>query len=532
MRVAVVGAGPGGLFLATLLRRALPSWQVTVFERNRADDTFGFGVVFSDRTLARIHEADPVLREALDTHGVHWDVIEVRLKGERISCGGNGMAAVRRQTLLRLMQARAAEAGAQLRFSCPVELADLSEFDLVVGADGTGSRLRDALASELEPSVETATAKFIWFGTDYAFDGLTFVHERGPHGVFAVHGYPIGDGVSTFIVETDEASWRAAGLDEFDVTQPPGASDERSRAYLEALYADRIDGAKLLVNNSRWANFRTRRTARWNLLSPLGRVGQALAFLGDAVHTAHFSVGSGTKMAMEDAIALSAALASHPADLGAALAAYEAAARPSVEAIQGSARPSLSWWEHFGRYHDAFEPWQFAYHFLSRSISDAQLARRDAGFVGAAHAAWEARHGAEVLASPLEVGSARFGSRVAERAPFPLHDHRSEADSDVGGRSSHQNGDHGVWIQAPDDEAGLPGAFAALADAVAGGAALVAVRGGTPLTRTLVCEQARLHHGVAALLVDPELDRDRAVTAILSGRADLVAPDLDAWGGP
>ncbi|MGD9526506.1 MAG: FAD-dependent monooxygenase, partial [Pseudonocardia sp.] len=503
----------------TLLRRGLPSAQVTVFERNRADDTFGFGVVFSDRTLAGILEADPVLREALDTHGVHWDAIEVRLKGERISCGGNGMAAVRRQTLLRLMQARAAEAGAQLRFSCPVSLADLSDFDLVVGADGTGSRLRDALAPALEPSVETATAKFIWFGTEYAFDGLTFVHERGPHGVFAVHGYPIGDGVSTFIVETDEASWRAAGLDEFDVTQPPGASDEKSRAYLEELYSDRIDGAKLLVNNSRWGNFRTRRTARWHVLAP-----RPVVFLGDAVHTAHFSVGSGTKMAMEDAIALAGALAGAPADLGAALAAYEAAARPSVEAIQGSARPSLSWWEHFGRYHDAFEPWQFAYHFLSRSISDGRLARRDAGFVGAAHAAWEARHGAEVLASPLDVGGVRFGARVVTVGPsgialpdgaaFPLQDH------------------HGVRIAAPGDESDLPGTFAALAAAVSGGAQLVAVEGGTPFTRTLVCEQARLHHGVATLHVDPALDRDRAVTAVLSGRADLVAPDPAAWGAP
>jgi anthraniloyl-CoA monooxygenase len=527
MRVAVVGAGPGGLFLATLLRRALPSWQVTVFERNRADDTFGFGVVFSDRTLSGIHEADPVLREALDTHGVHWDAIEVRLKGERISCGGNGMAAVRRHTLLRLMQARAAEAGAQLRFSCPVSLGSLEGFDLVVGADGTGSRLRDALAPALEPTVETATAKFIWFGTDYPFDGLTFVHERGPHGVFAVHGYPIGDGVSTFIVETDEESWRAAGLDEFDVTAPPGASDEKSRAYLEELYADRIDGAKLLVNNSRWGNFRTRRTARWHVLTP-----RPVVLLGDAVHTAHFSVGSGTKMAMEDAIALSAALARHPTDLGTALAAYEAAARPSVEAIQGAARPSLSWWEHFGRYHDAFEPWQFAYHFLSRSISDSRLARRDAGFVRAAHTAWEARHGAEVLASPLDVGGVRFGSRVVAGGTFPVPDHRPGAETAADGRIPHRNDDHGGWVVAPDGEAGLPAAFAALDAVVARGAPLVAVAGGSAFTRTLVCEQARLHHGVAALLVDPELDRDRAVTAVLSGRADLVAPDPAVWGAP
>ena len=210
VRIAVAGAGPGGLFFATLIRRADPSVEVTVFERNRSDDTFGFGVVFSDRTLAGIHDADPVLREALTEHGRHWDDIEVRLKGERIRCGGNGMAAVERRTLLALMQARARDVGTELRFSTDVGLDDLTDYDLVVAADGTGSTIRDQVDADLGTTVETATAKFIWFGTDYLFDGLTFVHERGPDGVFAVHGYPISADVSTFIVETDEQAWRQA----------------------------------------------------------------------------------------------------------------------------------------------------------------------------------------------------------------------------------------------------------------------------------------------------------------------------------
>src|SRR6478735_7964608 len=180
MRVAVAGGGPGGLFFATLIRRADPSVEVTVFERNRADDTFGFGVVFSDRTLAGIHEADPVLREALTEHGRHWDEIEVRLKGQRIRCGGNGMAAVVRKTLLALMQARARDVGAELRFSTEVTLDELAGYDLVVAADGTGSTIREQVDADLGVEVETATAKFIWFGTDYLFDGLTFVHERSP----------------------------------------------------------------------------------------------------------------------------------------------------------------------------------------------------------------------------------------------------------------------------------------------------------------------------------------------------------------
>ncbi|RTL67215.1 MAG: 2-polyprenyl-6-methoxyphenol hydroxylase [Pseudonocardiaceae bacterium] len=495
MRVAVVGGGPGGLFAATLIRRADPSAEVTVFERNRADDTFGFGVVFSDRTLAAIDEADPVLREALTEHGRHWDDIEVRLKGERIRCGGNGMASVVRRTLLGLLQARAREAGADLRFSTEVGLDDLSGYDLVVGADGAGSRIREALGDSLDTEVETATAKFIWFGTNYLFDGLTFVHERSPDGVFAVHGYPISapgaDPVSTFIVETDEQSWRRAGLDEFDVTQPPGASDMITKEYLEKLFAEQIDGRKLLVNNSRWGNFRTRRTRRWHTLRP-----RPVVLLGDAVHTAHFSVGSGTKMAMEDAVALAAALAAHPGGLPAALAAYEEAAQPSVRRIQDSARPSLSWWEHFGRYHDAFEPWQFAYHFLSRSISDARLARRAPDFVAASHQGWVDAHGAEPLETP-------FGSAYGRLVPAGLADGMPVVD-------------------APDSEAGLPAAFAALATVATDRPAFVVVRGGTPLTRVLVSEQARLVLGLSSMVVEPDADADLATTLVLSGRADLV----------
>ncbi|MFD4248348.1 FAD-dependent monooxygenase [Amycolatopsis thermoflava] len=515
MRVAVVGGGPGGLFFATLIRRADPTIEVTVFERNRADDTFGFGVVFSDRTLAGIHEADPVLREALTEHGRHWDEIEVRLKGERIRCGGNGMAAIVRKTLLALMQARARDAGAELRFSTEVILDDLVGYDLVVAADGTGSKIREQLDTDLGARVETATAKFIWFGTDYLFDGLTFVHERGPDGVFAVHGYPISQDVSTFIVETDEATWRRAGLDEFDTSQPPGVSDLKSKDYLEKLFADQIEGNRLLTNNSRWGNFRTRRTKRWHTLKP-----RPVVLLGDAVHTAHFSVGSGTKMAMEDAIALSRALTEHRNDLAAALAAYEEAAQPSVRKIQDSARPSLAWWEHFGQYYDTFQPWQFAYHFLSRSITDARLARRAPDFVADTHRAWVREHGAEPLQTPFTAGGWSTPGRLVEVAVAA-----DGTPARVLGSTELplQQGD-GPWgaaIAAPKSEDDLPAVYEKLA-ATSGSPVLVAVYGGTPLTRTLVCERARMAEGIPALLVDPGMDRDQTVTAVLSGRADLV----------
>ena len=514
MRIACVGGGPGGLFLATLVKAGNPSAEVTVFERNRADDTFGFGVVFSDATLAAIDAADPVVRDALTEYGMHWDAIEVRLKGERYRCGGNGMAAIARKTLLGVLQERASQVGVDLRFESEVEFDDLRDYDLVVAADGANSRIRERLAGALGPSAETATAKFIWFGTTYAFDGLTFVHERGPDGVFAVHGYPISPDVSTFIVETDEHSWRAARLDEFDVAQPPGPSDLKSKEYLEKLFAEQIDGHPLLVNNSRWGNFRTRRTGRWSA----GNV----VLLGDAAHTAHFSVGSGTKMAMEDAVALADALVAHPDDLGAALTAYEESARPSVEKIQGSARPSLSWWEHFGRYHDTLEPWQFAFHFMTRSISGGKIARRDPGFVERTRAAWVAAEGSEPLRTPFRSGGVAVPGRLVDVS-------RTDDGAVVGGiplvaepREGMGARSWGLWLEAPPTEADLPAALASLNVGVLAGPALVGIHGGSRLTRTLLAEEARLATGTPALVVDDDLDLDQAETLILSGRADLI----------
>ncbi len=519
MRVAVAGGGPGGLFFATLLRRFDPSIEVTVFERNRADDTFGFGVVFSDRTLEGIHEADPVLRQALDTHGCHWDEIEVRLKGERLRCGGNGMAAIVRTTLLLLLQERARDLGADLRFSSEVTLDDLGEYDLVVAADGTGSRIRDQVAEHLDITVETSEVKFIWFGTNYLFGGLTFVHEHGPDGAFAVHGYPISKSVSTFIVEADEPTWRRAGLDEFDVTQPPGPSDMRTKDYLQDLFASQIEGRELLVNNSRWSNFVTRRTRPWHAFAP-----QPVAFLGDAVHTAHFSVGSGTKMAMEDAVALASAVTTHGSDMDATFEEYERTARPPVTHVQDAARPSLSWWERFGVYHDALEPWQFVYHFLTRSIDESRVGRRDPDFVAASHKAWHDLFGSPPLDTPIGHDGWSAPSRivsVTEKAAVPIS---LTADGTILPLRTEatESGPWGALVQAPDDESGMTAAKANLIALADQHPSCVAVYGGSDLTRVLLSEEARLHHGLPSVLIDHDLDRDRAVTTILSGRADLV----------
>jgi anthraniloyl-CoA monooxygenase len=532
VRTAVVGGGPGGLFAATLLKLADPSSDVVVFERNRPQDTFGFGVVFSDATLRGIDDVDPVLLRALTDDGVHWDDIEVRIHGERWRCGGNGMAAIARMTLLGLLHEQAGAAGVDLRFEHdvpdPGRLA--GDYDLVVGADGANSVVRRHFESAMAPSVTVASAKFIWLATTKLFDGLTFIHERGPDGVFAVHGYPYGPDASTFIVETDEESWRRAGLDAFDVTQAPGPSDMASKAYLEALFAGHLDGHPLLVNNSRWGNFRTVRCARWRH--------DNVVILGDAAHTAHFSVGSGTKMAMEDAAGLVQSLAGHPGDLAAALDAFETARRPPVDKIQGAAGPSLSWWEHFGRYHDHLEAPQFAFHFFSRAIPLDKLATRDPRFVADVSDWWTSRHGAPPLATPLSVAGRKLDGRVVTVAQGTLPTVRSGGEDLVPfclpGNPPPAAGEWGLWLTAPESEAGLPVVIGQLEAGIAAGAAVVAVSGGSPLTRVLLCEEARMDRSTVALLIDDALRPAQAATLILSGRADLVGASeavAEAWTG-
>jgi 2-polyprenyl-6-methoxyphenol hydroxylase-like FAD-dependent oxidoreductase len=527
LRIACVGGGPGGLFFASLVKRALPDSAVTVFERNRADDTFGFGVVFSDATLAGINEVDPVLNDALASHGVHWERIEIRSRRESWRCAGNGMSAIRRQTLLAALQGQAVAAGVDVRFEAEVDLDDLGGYDLVVASDGANSRIREQFAGAFMPSAERAHVKFIWFGTTYGFDGLTFVHETGPDGTFAVHGYPIGDGLSTFIVETDEETWRQAGLDEFDVSQPPGESDLKSKDYLEKLFAEQLDGHRLVVNNSRWGNFQTRRAERWHHGN--------IALLGDSAHTAHFSVGSGTKMAMEDAIALSVAIGNSPHDIPAALVEYELTARPSVERIQDAARPSLAWWEDFGLYQAALEPWQFSFHFLSRSITAQRLARRDPAYVEQVRESWRERHGADPLTATFTLAGRVLPSRV-------LASSGAQGDwvlTSPGGTSaatalriSPSAGVTGepwaVPCEAPAEESGLPGAFDELTGSLAADPDAVVVHGGSRLTRIRLAEQARLVEGVATILVEDQLTADDAETLLLSGRADLVATGVDA----
>jgi 2-polyprenyl-6-methoxyphenol hydroxylase-like FAD-dependent oxidoreductase len=401
------------------MKLADPSHDITVLERDPRGATFGFGVVFSETTLGGLAAADPQLDARLAAIGVRWTDIEVRHRGERLRAGGNGFAAAPRKGLLALLEDRALELGVEIRHESPVadHAALLAGNDLVVGCDGLGSGCREAFRETFRPSVEVGRAKYIWFATSQPFDALTFVFAESEHGWFGAHAYPFEDGTSTFIVETDEATWRRAGLDATgDEQGAPGASDERAMRYVAGLFADTLGGHPLIGNASRWANFRTVRNGCWHH--------ENLVLIGDAAHTAHFSVGSGTKMAMEDAVALAGVLTRDGMGKG-VLAVYEAERRPGVERIQDAAHPSLAWWERFPVW-TRFDPAQFTYHFMTRSqrVGHENLRMRDRRFVrrveaafAERHAGMDQRHGA--LSAPLSTGALALPNRVGARVVLP-----------------------------------------------------------------------------------------------------------------
>lgn len=541
-RIACIGGGPGGLFFAIALARNMPEVTVDVFERNNASDVFGFGVVFSDRTIDNINAVDPVLQDALDNHGRHWDTIEVRIKGQTIAAGGNGMSAVHRRVLLDELRERATALGARLHFASPVTVDQLDaqgDYDLIIAADGANSATRQQFLDDLNHRVDQAAVKFIWFATDYQFEGLTFLHEQSVHGNFAVHAYPIGSGLSTFIVETDETTWRRAGLDGFDTSAPAGPSDLVTQRYLEELFADSICGHKLVANNSRWANFRTRRTGKWHTHT---RRGTPVVFLGDAVHTAHFSVGSGTKMAMEDAAVLAATIAEHGLDGEEALVKFEAIRRPEVDKIQDSATPSLSWWDHFAHYYRALRPWQFGFHFFSRAISAERIRVRDPHFFEAMMHAWKAEHGASPIDTPLSISTTALRCRL-----LTVIDNTNHQVQITDGKAVlvFAEGDRTLpLIHAPSINGTTLDAItrAELDTICAEWPSVVAVHLGTELTRVLCSEYIRFTYNIPTIVIDDPTsvrarravdEDDAALTLILSGRADAVAyPAYHCTAGP
>jgi anthraniloyl-CoA monooxygenase len=366
LKISIIGGGPAGLYFGLLLKKAAPEHDIHIIERNRPDDTFGWGVVFSDETLGNFIEADPPTHEAIIRDFVHWDAIDIHFRDTVVRSGGHGFSGIARQRLLQLLQDRALEVGVRIDFSTEAgPLADYADADLIVAADGINSRIRTELAEHFRPTVIPGRAKFIWLGTTKVFDAFKFFCRSNEHGFFTVHAYPFDAKTSTFIVETDEDSWRAAGLDSMSV--------EEGVAYCERLFADDLQGHPLLTNKSAWINFQRVKNETW--------CHDNVVLIGDAAHTAHFSIGSGTKLAMEDSIALAAAVQQHPR-VADALAAYQEARWVDVAKLQKTAQTSRRFYEEIKAYADD-PPLQFAMSMMSRSkrVTHENLRLRDPEFI-------------------------------------------------------------------------------------------------------------------------------------------------------
>jgi anthraniloyl-CoA monooxygenase len=367
LRIVCIGGGPAGLYFAILMKKADPRHDVVVLERNRRGDTFGFGVVFSDATFAGFEDADPETTAEIERHFAHWDDIDIHYRGDVVTSTGHGFCGCSRTMLLEILTNRALALGVRIEFEREVgDPAAFADADLVLAADGVNSGIRQRYAQEFGPSIDLRPNRFVWLGTTKPFPAFTFYFKQNEHGLWRVHAYQYERGNSTFIVEAAEATWRRACMDK--------ASEHETVAYCERLFAAELDGHRLLENRSIWRAFPTIRNKRWSH----GNV----VLMGDAVHTAHFSIGSGTKLAMEDAIALARTLARVPR-VADALEAYEAERRPAVDAVQRAAQVSMEWFEETERYFGRLAPTQFAFSMLTRSlrITHSNLKLRDPEFV-------------------------------------------------------------------------------------------------------------------------------------------------------
>lgn len=374
MRIAIAGAGPAGLLFALLAKRRHPRWPVQVFEQNPPDATFGFGVVFSEGALAFLERDAEDLHRLLTARMEAWPMQRIVHRGEAVDIDGNGFSAIGRLALLQFLQALCQEAGVALRFGRAIaSAADLGEADLVVAADGVNSTLRSGHEAAFGTRTEWLSNRFAWYGVEHPFECLSLTFRDGPDGAFVAHHYRYAPAMSTFLVECDEATWRRAGLDRM--------SDAESRAYCEQVFAADLGGRPLISNKSVWRRFPLLSNARWSD----GNV----VLLGDALRTMHFSIGSGTRAAFEDAIALDRALAEAGEDLPAALAAFERIRRPVVDKLQAAANRSSYWYERFPDKMARFDAVGLAYDYMTRSgrLSDERLAQMAPKFMARVAAA-------------------------------------------------------------------------------------------------------------------------------------------------
>ena len=366
MKVTIIGGGPGGLYFAVLAKKQWPAWDITVYERNRPDDTFGFGVVFSDETLGTFRGYDEPSYEAIRRAFAYWGDVDVVYKGQTIRCAGNGFCGCSRMTLLRLLQERAQELGVKLQFQKEVgDVEDFPDSDLIVAADGINSRVRESHKDHFKPTVDLRPNKFTWLGSTLPMDAFKYFFRETPNGIVLAHCYQYEKGASTWVIETNADTWEKFGFDKMD--------EAAMLATVEGIFAEELDGHKLIANRSLWRNFPTIRNATW--------VMDNVVLVGDAKATAHFSIGSGTKLAMEDSIALFEAFRKQ-GGVKPALAHYDSQRREDVEKTQHAADVSLAWFENMPRYW-GMDPMQFAFGVMSRSkqITYENVRLRDGKFL-------------------------------------------------------------------------------------------------------------------------------------------------------
>lgn len=366
MKIAVIGGGPGGLYFSILTKKARPDWQIEVYERNRPDDSFGFGVVFSDETLSEFLTRDPKSYELIRSRFAYWDELDVVRDGEKVRISGNGFCGCSRKTLLQLLHQRCAEEGVNIHFEANVEeLSRFSDADIIVAADGIASAIRSQHEAEFGTHIDLKKNRFVWMGSTRPLDAFTYFFRTTEHGPIVAHTYQYEEGKSTWIFECSDATFKAHGFEMFD--------EEGTVRKLEAIFKDELDGHPLLTNKSHWRQFPGVTNAKWHH--------DNIVLLGDAKATAHYSIGSGTKLAMECAIGLSDAVLAHPEDKDAAFAHYEKTRRNRVEMIQHAANVSLQWFEHMDRY-IALPFQQFAFGVMTRAkkVTYENLQLRDASF--------------------------------------------------------------------------------------------------------------------------------------------------------
>ena len=367
MKINIIGAGPAGLYFAILMKKSAPSHEITLYERNGPDDTFGWGVVFSGKTLANLREADPESHSAITQSFEAWDNVDVLHRAEKISIHGNSFSGIARIRLLNILQQRAEELGVHLIFH--TEINDVETLrttaDLLVAADGVNSTVRRQYETEFKPTLNFRPNRYIWYGTNQLFHGLTLTFRENIAGVFAAHSYKFNKTTSTFIVECDPSTWTNAGFEKLD--------DQQTRSYLAEVFGKDLNKHPLLSNNSKWIQFLLVKNQRWFFKNAI--------LLGDALHTAHFSIGSGTKLAIEDAIALAGCFKTNT-EVADALTGFESSRRPVIEEYQAAAFESMTWFENARKYMH-LTPIELAFSLMTRSgrVTHEDLRNRDPQFI-------------------------------------------------------------------------------------------------------------------------------------------------------